>query len=161
MTNPRIILQGTNDTRKKSVTVYTLDSEAKPPYQGKILIEPVTVERAGNVLNTVLFTPDPTGHYYYFSLSQCNAVDGARVYAIVRLGDSHALTIMELHTHAQIKKRNLLSRCIDLITFHNGVQISSEEFYGKTPSTINSDILPSPSTILINKIDDHLNKSTF
>ena len=161
MTDPRIILQGTNDTRKKIVTVYTLEADAKPPYQGQILIEPVVTDRKGAVLNSVLFIPDSTSSYYYFSLSQCSAVDGARIHAIVRLGDTHALTIMELHTHAQIKRRNLLSRCIDLITFHKGIQIISEEIHGKPPITISSDLLPKPSTTLVAGIDHYLSKNMF
>lgn len=135
--NSLLLLCGANETRKRIAYVYTQDQSVRYPFKGKVdILEPYVLASNGKVIHEIVFTPTDDGDYWHFSLSPCKPVDGAVVSSIVTLGSTQAVTVTKLASHAQLKRRNRLSQRIELLTFHKGREIISEDLEGKVPTTL-------------------------
>lgn len=149
-----VLLRASKITSKHSVIIYADVPVVTPYYKGSIHIGEREFIGRGRSVTTVTFTPNVEGSYYYFTVHQCYPVDGAVIVATIQLDLSTTIQIFKLAEYAIIKKRNLLSREMQILYFQHGIQVYSDIIKGKPPLTIQSTIMdlstmpPEPSVAL-------------
>lgn len=149
-----VLLKASKMICKHSITVFSDLPVTTPYYKGSININERIFTGKGRSTTLVDFMPDETGSYYYFAIHQCYPVDGAIVVASIPLDTSTTIQIFKLADHAVIKKRNLLSREMEILYFHNGSQVYSDSIRDRPPRSIDSSIMdlsampPEPSVML-------------
>lgn len=149
-----VLLRASKMTCKHTITVYSDTPITQSYFKGSVSIDERIFTGKGRSSTIVNFMPDEHGDYYYFAVQHCYPVDGAIIVAEIPLDKETSIQIFKLADHAVIKKRNLLSREMEILYFHNGSQVFSDSIRDRPPRSINSSVMdlsampPEPSVML-------------